>query len=214
MNRPGTLPAPANRYSQVYPCRRNAIPRPTQENHAYTVLLPWYDHQNKNSTRPTFHRSSSGSAPATRSRVVYGVALAPAVSVPVLQNSNTPSPGTPPLHHPISPGLSPRGNPFSAGTALPPRLVAQNNQENHSYTVLSPPYNFTQTLFQQQWTICRSYCRAGMPLEAHTEPALSPSNVSWPQFCRAAMPSPCGMGWVSRRDTARQKTEGKMRDKP
>jgi hypothetical protein len=52
MNRPGTLPAPAIRYSQVYPCRRYAIPRPTQENHAYTVLLPRYDHQNKNSTKP------------------------------------------------------------------------------------------------------------------------------------------------------------------
>jgi hypothetical protein len=51
-------------------------------------------------------------------------------------------------------------------------------------------------------------------LEGHTEPALSPSNLSRPQFCRARMPSPCGMGWVSRRDAARQKTEGKMRDKP
>jgi hypothetical protein len=30
MNRPGTLPAPANRYSQLYPCRRNAIRNPTR----------------------------------------------------------------------------------------------------------------------------------------------------------------------------------------
>jgi hypothetical protein len=54
-------------------------------------------------------------------------------------------PITPSLHNSVSPGLSPRGKPLFSGTALPPRLVGQNNQENHSYTVLPPWYNFTRT---------------------------------------------------------------------
>jgi hypothetical protein len=43
------------------------------EKNLYTVISPRYGLQNKNSTSPNSHRSSSGSAPATRSRVVYGV---------------------------------------------------------------------------------------------------------------------------------------------
>ena len=41
------------------------------------------------------------------------------------------------------------GKPFFAGTALPPRLVGQNNEENHLYTVVSPWYDLTRTFYQQ-----------------------------------------------------------------
>ena len=37
------------------------------------------------------------------------------------------------------------GKPFFAGTALPPRLVGQNNEENHLYTVVSPWYDLART---------------------------------------------------------------------
>jgi hypothetical protein len=109
----------------------------SRENHRYTVVSGWKDQQHKNSTFPRFHRSisCSGSAPATRSRVVYGVAPAPPVSVPILQNSNTPS-----LHVPSTPNREPSStagkstaadSPFFSGIALPPRLVGENNGENH-----------------------------------------------------------------------------------
>jgi hypothetical protein len=122
----------------------------SRENHRYTVVSGWKDQQHKNSTFPTFHRSSScsGSAPATRSRVVYGVAPAPAVSVPVHQNSNTPS-----LHVPSTPNRGPSStagkstvadSPLFSGIALPPRLVGENKGENHAYTIVSPWYDLTQ----------------------------------------------------------------------
>ena len=41
------------------------------------------------------------------------------------------------------------GKSFFAGTALPPRLVGQNNEENHPYTVVSPWYNLARTFYQQ-----------------------------------------------------------------
>ena len=37
------------------------------------------------------------------------------------------------------------GKPFIAGTALPPRLAGQNNEENHLYTVVSPWYDLART---------------------------------------------------------------------
>ena len=119
------------------------------ENHRYTVVSGWKDQQHKNSTFPTFHRSisCSGSASATSSRVVYGVAPAPPVSMPFtitpsLQHSTLPTPSlpvpstlnpepfAPSLHYSITPlprAVTRHGNPFSAGTALPPRLVGENN---------------------------------------------------------------------------------------
>jgi hypothetical protein len=37
----------------------------------------------------------------------------------------------------------------NAGTALPPRLVGQPNEENHLYTVVSPWYDLARTFYQQ-----------------------------------------------------------------
>jgi hypothetical protein len=36
----------------------------------------------------------------------------------------------------------------NAGTARPPRLVGQNNEENHPYTVVSPWYDLARTFYQ------------------------------------------------------------------
>jgi hypothetical protein len=52
---------------------------------------------------------------------------------------------SPLLHNSISPGLPPRGKPFYAGTALPPRLVGENKGENHWYTIVSPWYDLTRS---------------------------------------------------------------------
>ena len=169
----------------------------------------------------------------------------PTLSPPPLHYSITPS-----LHsaHSITPlpqAVTCHGKPFSASTAQPARLVAQNNQENHSYTVLSPWYNFTENdgmpvvLLGRvsrgsasvpacgRWLVGPSRFPAdgsapapiptsgSVPtcgrcrLEGHAEPALSLPNVSWPRFCRAGMPR-CCFG-VSRRDTARRNTEGRIR---
>jgi hypothetical protein len=45
--------------------------------------------------------------------------------------------------------LTRNGNPFFAGTALPPRLAGQPNEENHAYTVVSPCYDLARTFYQQ-----------------------------------------------------------------
>jgi hypothetical protein len=50
------------------------------------------------------------------------------------------------------------GKPFFAGMALPPRLVGQNNEENHLYTVVSPWYDLPRTLYQQEWTVWDGTC--------------------------------------------------------
>ena len=50
------------------------------------------------------------------------------------------------------------GKPFIAGTALPPRLAGQNNEENHPYTVVSPWYDLARTFYQQDWTVWDGTC--------------------------------------------------------
>jgi uncharacterized repeat protein (TIGR01451 family) len=61
------------------------------------------------------------------------------------------------------------GKPFFAGTALPPRLVGQNNEENHLYTVVSPWYDLTRTFYQQQRTVWDgTYVNEGGILLPHT----------------------------------------------
>jgi poly(A) polymerase len=50
------------------------------------------------------------------------------------------------------------GKPFFAGMALPPRLVGQNNEENHLYTVVSPWYDLPRTFYQQEWTVWDGTC--------------------------------------------------------
>jgi hypothetical protein len=49
------------------------------------------------------------------------------------------------------------GKPFFAGTALPPRLVGQNNEENHAYTVVSPWYDARSTKVAVQRSTSRIY---------------------------------------------------------
>ena len=49
------------------------------------------------------------------------------------------------------------GKPFFAGTALPPRLVGQNNEENHPYTVVSPWDDARSTKVAVQRSTSRIY---------------------------------------------------------
>jgi hypothetical protein len=54
----------------------------------------------------------------------------------------------PSLHYSITPlpqAVTRNGKPFFSGIALPPRLVGENNRENHWYTVVSPWYDLTRT---------------------------------------------------------------------
>ena len=85
------------------------------------------------------------------------------------------------------------GKPFFAGTALPPRLVGQNNEENHAYTVVSPWYDLART-FEKSEKDSRLLPdrRAGARPSKFTQPVPSPPCGNTPSGGRSAPPGNIG----------------------